>query len=80
MAEAVAVDREVDVTGEICPMTYVRTRLALEGLQSGQVLAVTLRGEEPLGNVARSACRQGHAVLALQQNADGAVRLLIRRK
>jgi TusA-related sulfurtransferase len=80
MTEPVVADLEVDITGEICPMTYVRTRLALDRLQSGEILAVLLRGKDPLGNVQRSARRQGHAVLALQPAADGATRLLIRRK
>ena len=75
-----AVDLEIDVTSDICPMTYVRTRLALDRLQAGQTLGVTLRGEEPARNVPETARLQGHAVLLATAKADGLVRLVIRKK
>ncbi len=73
-------DLEVDVTSEICPMTYVRTRLALDRLQGGQILGVTLRGEEPARNVPETARMQGHTVLDQVAGKDGSVRVLIRKK
>lgn len=72
-------DRELDITGEICPMTFVRTRLALDRMQPGQTLLVRLRGAEPLANVPRAAAELGHHVLALETDADGVSRLLLRR-
>ncbi len=72
-------DRELDITGELCPMTFVRTRLALDRMQPGQTLLVRLRGAEPLENVPRAAAELGHAVLALDTGADGVSRLLLRR-
>jgi tRNA 2-thiouridine synthesizing protein A len=72
-------DRELDITGEICPMTFVRTRLALDRMQPGETLRVRLRGEEPLQNVPRTAREQGHAVLSLETGADGVSVLLLRR-
>lgn len=56
----------VDITREVCPMTYVRVKLALEALPPGAVLAVTLKGEEPLKNVPESARHDGHRVLSLE--------------
>jgi TusA-related sulfurtransferase len=72
-------DHQLDITGEICPMTFVRTRLALDRLSPGQTLLVKLRGEEPLRNVPRSAAEQGHQVLDLQTDPDGVSLLLLRR-
>ena len=69
----------LDITGEVCPMTFVRTRLALDRLAPGQTLLVLLRGEEPRLNVPRTAAQQGHAVLSQLQGADGITRLLLRR-
>lgn len=74
-----AADLELDITGDLCPMTFVRTRLALDRLRPGQTLLVRLRGEEPLRNVPRAATEQGHSVLALETGADGITRLLLRR-
>lgn len=72
-------DSSVDITALLCPMTFVRTRLALDRLQPGQVLAVRLRGEEPRRNVPRTAEEQGHAVLRQTENGDGSATLLIRK-
>ena len=72
-------DQELDITSEICPMTFVRTRLALDRMQPGQVLRVRLRGEEPLRNVPRTAREQGHEVLSLDLDSEGVATLLLRR-
>ena len=73
-------DATIDITREFCPMTFVRTRLALDRLTSGQTLLVLLKGEEPLRNVPRTAAEQGHAVLGMEAGEDGITRLLLRRK
>jgi len=61
-------------------MTFVRTRLALDRLASGQILAVRLRGEEPERSVPRSCVEQGHTVLAQTKQDDASTLLLIRRR
>jgi len=72
-------DREIDITNDVCPMTFVRTRLALDRMAPGQVLLVRLKGDEPLRNVPRTAAEQGHAVLSLETTADGVSVLRLRR-
>ncbi|WP_338665747.1 sulfurtransferase TusA family protein [Pararoseomonas sp. SCSIO 73927] len=69
----------IDITRDTCPMTFVRTRLALDRMAAGEVLLVTLRGEEPRRNVPRTATEQGHAVLGLEEETDGTARLWIRK-
>jgi tRNA 2-thiouridine synthesizing protein A len=73
------VTRTLDITREVCPMTYVRTRLALEALDEGAVLEVVLRGDEPLKNVPRNAREEGHEILSLEPRGDGTHRLLLRK-
>jgi tRNA 2-thiouridine synthesizing protein A len=73
------ITREIDITNDTCPMTFVRTRLALDKMAPGQTLLVTLKGQEPLKNVPRTATEQGHEVLSLETDPDGISRLLIRR-
>lgn len=77
--EEISVDRDLDITGETCPMTFVRTRLALDRLAPGQVLLVRLRGDEPRRNVPATAREQGHAVLAEHDLGDGVTVVLLRR-
>ena len=72
-------DKAIDSTAETCPMTYVRTRLALDVLQPGQVLLVKLKGEDPVKNVPRAAADQGHDLLDLIALEDGVFLLVIQK-
>ena len=58
-------DQTIDITAEVCPMTFVRTKLRLERMQPGDVLHVRLRGDEPLRNVPRAARDEGHIILGI---------------
>jgi len=78
-AQELAADHRIDITAETCPMTFVRTRLALDRMEKGQTLLVRLRGEEPRRNIPRTAGEQGHAVLAQQDLPDGTMLLLLRK-
>ena len=53
---------QLDLSGVLCPLTWVRTRLALEGLGAGEELRVRLDPGEPLESVPASAREEGHAV------------------
>ena len=75
----------LDITAEVCPLTFVKTILLLERMAPGEVAEVLLRGAEPLENVPRSVRDHGHAVLSLEPEkadvgAHGIHRLLIRRE
>ena len=54
--------RTLDITGVTCPMTWVRTKLELERMTTGEELVVRCREGEALENVPRSAREAGHAV------------------
>ncbi|MGG5820673.1 sulfurtransferase TusA family protein [Falsiroseomonas sp. HW251] len=72
-------DTSLDITAETCPMTFVRVRLALDRMPTGQVLRVRLKGEEPRRNVPRTAAEQGHAVEAQEEQPDGTLLVRIRK-
>lgn len=63
-------DHDIDITGEVCPMTFVRTKLKLERMRPGEVLSVRLRGDEPLRNVPRAARDEGHMILGIEADGD----------
>jgi TusA-related sulfurtransferase len=79
MDSILTADRDIDITRDVCPMTFVKTRIALDRLSPGQTLLVRLRGEEPLRNVPRTATEQGHEVLEQREEADGTTLLLLRK-
>lgn len=60
------VDFELDITDQVCPLTFVRTKLLLERMSPGQIAAVRLKGAEPLDNVPRSVRDTGHTVVSLE--------------
>lgn len=70
----------LDISHEKCPMTFVRTRLALDALPPGSLLAVRLRGAEPLQNVTKSVKALGHCIVSEQSEAEGIVVLTVQKK
>ena len=55
----------LDICGEICPFTFVRTRLALEALPIGAVLRVVVDHEPATRNIPRSAAEWGQEVIGV---------------
>ncbi len=53
---------EIDITADVCPMTFVRVKLALERMEPHATLIVRLNDGEPLRNVPRSARVEGYRV------------------
>ena len=47
-------DEQVDITDVVCPVTFVKAKVALEEMDEGQVLAVKMNDGEPVQNVPRS--------------------------
>lgn len=66
-----AMDYYLDITSDICPMTFVKTKLLIERMSSGQTAEVRLNDGEPLVNVPRSVEELGHAILALDREEEG---------
>jgi TusA-related sulfurtransferase len=73
----------LDVTGEVCPMTFVRTKLLIEKMSTGETAVVCLNAGEPLANVPRAVREHGHVVLDLAPadpaRPDGPHRLRFRK-
>ena len=60
----------LDITADVCPMTFVKTKLLLERMPAGAQAIVRLRGAEPLANVPRAVAAHGHEVIALVPETD----------
>lgn len=58
-------DYYLDITADVCPITFVKTKLLVERMRSGEVAEVRLPAGEPLENVPRSLEEEGHKVLGL---------------
>ncbi len=73
------VDEKIDITDVTCPITFVKTKVALEEMDEGQILQVHLNDGEPVQNVPRSIREEGHEVLELNDNNDGTFELFIKK-
>jgi TusA-related sulfurtransferase len=71
--------RELDLRGEVCPYTFLKSKLTLEGVPAGGTLRVLVDNETSARDVPRSLGRSGHAVLAVEPIGDGAWAIVVQK-
>ena len=76
---AYEIDDSVDITDVVCPMTFVKVKVALDELEIGQILRIHMNDGEPIQNVPRSCKEEGQKVLKLLDNGDGTWDLLVKK-
>ncbi|HEY3364743.1 MAG TPA: sulfurtransferase TusA family protein [Symbiobacteriaceae bacterium] len=74
------VDRSIDLCGDVCPITFAKTKIALEEMTIGQVLRVLLDYEPATRNVPRSAQMYGDEVLSVAPIGPAQWEVLIRKR
>jgi len=74
------VDRLKDLRGVLCPMNFVKTKLELATMQSGEVLEIWLDDGKPIENVPGSVRLEGHEILSQTQHSDGYWQVVIKKK
>ncbi len=78
--EGITADFEFDLKGEMCPYTFVKSKLALEMLESGQVLQVVVDNDESATNVPKSLTNEGNTVLGVEKTNEKDWRITVRKK
>lgn len=61
----------IDITDVVCPITFVKVKVALEELEKGQALEIKLNEGEAIQNVPRSLKNEKHKVTSVENNQDG---------
>ena len=61
------VDRQINLKGEVCPYTFVKSMLTLEEMEEGQVLQVIVDHLPAVENVPRSLTNEGYEILEVSQ-------------
>ncbi|MDM7272891.1 sulfurtransferase TusA family protein [Sulfurihydrogenibium azorense] len=74
------VDRELDLKGEVCPFTFVKSKLIMEQMEKGQILRVILDYEPSVENVPKSMEMEGQKVLAVNKIGDKLWEVLVRKE
>ena len=70
---------QLDLRGVACPMNFVKTRLFLDKLASGEVLTVILDSGEPVESVFASLVAEGHGVKKPERLPDGCFSLTVEK-
>ncbi len=78
MAE-VKVDRELDLKGEVCPFTFVKSKLILEQMEPGQVLRVILDYKPSVENVPKSMREEGQEVIEVKEIGENLWEVIVRK-
>lgn len=73
-------DKTIDIKGEICPYTFVKSKLAIENLKSGQILEIILDHEPATENIPRSMENEGNKVIEVKKINDTDWRIIIQKK
>ena len=73
------INDRVDITDKVCPLTFVKAKVAIEELEDGEILAIHLNGGEPAQNVPRSLKEEGHKVLKMIDHEDGTFELIVQK-
>ncbi|MBI1824289.1 MAG: sulfurtransferase TusA family protein [Nitrospirae bacterium] len=72
-------DKELDLTGDVCPITFVKSKLMLEKMNTGEILKVTLDYAPSAVNVPKSLEHDGHQVLRVDEVGNELWEVLVRK-
>ncbi|MBM2826029.1 MAG: SirA family protein [Dehalococcoidia bacterium] len=75
--DAVKVDQELDLRGDVCPYTFVKSKLAIEDMDLGEVLRVIVDHLPAVEAVPKSMQNEGQEVVNVEQinESDWAITL-----
>ena len=73
------IDETIDITDVVCPITFVKAKVALEELEDGQIISIRMNDGEPVQNVPRSIKEDGHQILKLIDNQDNTYSLIVKK-
>ena len=77
--ETIVPDVKKDFRGVMCPMNFVKTKIALTTMQSGQILEILLDDGAPIENVPGSVKNEGHTILSTEK-VENYWKVLIKKK
>ncbi len=69
----------LDITGDVCPMTLVRVRMAMDKVPPGGLLRILMASGEPVASIPRTLREEGHEVLGIERQGD-AFSVRVRKK
>jgi TusA-related sulfurtransferase len=72
-------DKELDLKGEVCPFTFVKSKLILEQMEPGETLKVILDYKPSVENVPKSMREEGQEVVEVKEVGENLWEVIVRK-
>ena len=79
MADEMKADKSLDIKGQVCPYTFVRSKLALEKMALGEVLEIITDHKPASENVPKSMENERQKILKIDQTAEKEWHIFVRK-
>ena len=79
MTDEINVNKTLDLKGQVCPYTFVRSKLAIEKMNLGEVLELIFDHKPAVENVPKSMENEGQKVLKIEQTAEKEWHVFVRK-
>lgn len=79
MADEFKIDKTLDIKGQVCPYTFVRSKLAVEKMNLGEVLEIITDHKPASENVPKSMENEGQKILKIEQTGEKEWRIYVRK-
>ncbi len=79
MAVEIKADKTIDIKGQVCPYTFVRSKLAIEKMNVGEVLQIITDHKAASENVPKSMENEGQKVLKIEQQGEKEWHIYVRK-
>jgi len=76
----IKVDRKLDIRGVVCPYTLVKSKLAVEDLNVGQILEIILDYPEAADSIPKAMLNYGNSVLKVEKINDREWVILVKKE
>ncbi len=79
MADEIKPDKSLDIKGQVCPYTFVRSKLTIEKMNLGEVLEIVTDHKPASENVPKSMENEGQKVLKIDQTGEKEWHIFVRK-
>jgi TusA-related sulfurtransferase len=76
----VHIDKKLDIRGQVCPYTLVRSKLGVESIEVGQIIEILLDYPEASDSIPKAMLNYGHSVLKVEKINDKEWIVLVRKE
>lgn len=63
----IKIDKKINIKGDVCPYTLVKSKLAMEEIDVGQVLEILLDYPEAAESIPKAMVNYGHTVIKVEK-------------